>query len=213
MKSLMNQVWKRGLVAFVLMGLLAGLPARTFAGPEAQNIIKFGTAEIGIQAGYWQAFTGLGNSSNPNRSALFILPQIGVVVTDKIGLGLFSGAVEVLGEPVVASFHEPFSATLLGFSIVGRYNFLEFGSWMPYWDFGMGVSWTDLAPRISEQSTPFEFLLETGPGLEYFITQEFAVTGSLKLHHISNAGIGKRNTGINAFLGLIGITYYIDEYL
>ena len=213
MKSLMNQVWKRGLVAFVLMGLLAGLPARTLAGPEAQNIVKFGTAEIGIQAGYWQAFTGLGNSSNPNRSALFILPQIGVVVTDKIGLGLFSGAVEVLGEPVVASFHEPFSATLLGFSILGRYNFLEFGRWMPYLDFGMGVSWTDLAPRIYEQSTSFEFLLETGLGLEYFVTQEFAVTSSLKLHHISNAGIGSRNTGLNAVLGLIGVTYYIDEYL
>ncbi|MEC9005830.1 MAG: acyloxyacyl hydrolase [Nitrospirota bacterium] len=213
MKNLMNKVWKRVLVALVVMNLLAILPARTFAEVEAQNIIRFGTGELGIQAGYWQAFEGLGNSSNSNRSAVFVVPQIGIVVTDKIDLGLFSGAVEVLGEPVVASFHEPFSATLLGFSIVGRYNFLEFGRWMPYWDFGMGASWTDLAPRISEQSTPFEFLLETGPGLEYFVTQEFAVTGALKLHHISNANIGNRNTGINAALGLIGVTYYIDEYL
>ena len=209
----MSQIWKREIVVLVLMVLMVSLPIRTFAEVQAEKTISFGTIEFGMQAGYWQAFTGLGNSSNSNRSAVFVLPQIGIVVTDKIALGLFSGAVEVLGEPVVASFHEPFSATLLGFSIVGRYNFLEFGSWMPYWDFGMGVSWTDLAPRISEQSTPFEFLLETGPGLEYFITQEFAVTGSLKLHHISNAGIGKRNTGINAFLGLIGVTYYIDEYL
>jgi hypothetical protein len=51
--------------------------------------------------------------------------------------------------------------------------------------------------------------LETGPGLEYFITQEMAITGSLRLHHISNAGIGDRNTGINAILGLIGFSYYI----
>ena len=213
MKISMNQVSKKWLVALVLMGLVVSLPTRTLAEVEAQNIIKFGTAELGIQAGYWQAFEGLGNSNNSNRSAVFIIPQIGIVVTDKIGLGLFSGAVEVLGEPVVASFHEPFSATLLGFSIIGRYNFLGFGRWMPYWDFGAGISWTDLAPRISEQSTPFEFLLETGPGLEYFVTQEFAVTGALKLHHISNANIGNRNTGINAALGLIGVTYYIDEYL
>ena len=213
MKSLMNQICKIGLVVLVLMGSVVSLPVRTFAEVEAKNMVKFGTAELGIQAGYWQAIVGLGNSSNPNRSALFFLPQLGVVVTDKIDLGLFSGAVQVLGEPVAASFHEPFSATLLGFSIVGRYNFLEFGRWMPYWDFGMGVSWTDLAPRISEQSTPFEFLLETGPGLEYFVTQDFAVTSSLKLHHISNANIGTRNTGINAVLGLIGVTYYMDEYL
>ena len=213
MKISMNQVSKKWLVALVLMGLVVSLPTRTIAEVEAQNIIKFGTSEFGIQAGYWQAFTSLGNSNTANRSAVFVMPQIGVVVTDKIDLDLFSGAVEVLGEPVVASFHEPFSATLLGFSIVGRYNFLEFGRWMPYLDFGMGASWTDLAPRIYEQSTPFNFLLETGLGLEYFVTQEFAVTGSLKLHHISNAGIGRRNTGLNAVLGLIGVTCYIDEYL
>lgn len=71
------------------------------------------------------------------------------------------------------------------------------------------LAWADLTLRIPEQSTPFEFLLETGPGLEYFITQEMAITGSLRLHHISNAGIGDRNTGINAILGLIGFSYYI----
>jgi hypothetical protein len=208
----MNQVWEKGLVALVLTGLVVSFPTQTFAEAETQNIIKFGTAELGIQAGYWQAFEGLGNN-NSNRSAVFVLPQIGIVVTDKIALGLFSGAVEVLGEPVVASFHEPFSATLLGFSIIGRYNFLGFGRWMPYWDFGAGVSWTDLAPRISEQSTPLEFLLEIGPGLGYFVTEDFAVTGSLKLHHLSNANIGRRNIGINAVLVSIGVAYYIDEYL
>ena len=81
---------------------------------------------------------------------------------------------------------------------------------MPYFDFGVGASWTDLAPRIPEQSTQLEFLLETGPGLQYFITQEMAITGALRLHHISNAGLGDRNTGINAILGLIGFSYYID---
>ena len=79
---------------------------------------------------------------------------------------------------------------------------------MPYFDWGMGVLWTDLYPQASEQSTPFNFLLETGPGLQYFISQEFAVTGAVRLHHISNAGIGDVNTGINAVLGLIGFSYY-----
>lgn len=210
MRGFLNQVGKTGMAVVLLLGIMLGTPAQSFAAVEAQNIINAGSIELGIQGGYWQAFTGLGNSTNPNRSAYFVLPQIGYVVTDKIELGYFSGAIEVLAEPVGADFHEPFSATLLGFSIVGRYNFLAFGRWMPYWDFGMGVSWTDLAPRVSEQSTPFEFLLETGPGLQYFITQEFAITGALRLHHISNANIGSRNTGINAVLGLIGVSYYID---
>lgn len=206
----MTQVWKKGIAVFLFVGMCWVTPAPSSADIEAQNIINAGSIELGIQTGYWQAFTGVGNASSSNRSAVFVLPQIGLVVTDKIEAGYFSGAIEVLAEPVGAHFYEPFSASLAGFSIVGRYNFLAFGRWMPYWDFGMGVSWTDLAPRIPEQSTPFEFLLETGPGLQYFITQEFAVTGALRLHHISNANIGSRNTGINAVLGLIGVSYYID---
>jgi lipid A 3-O-deacylase len=206
----MNHPWSKTIAILLLIGTMGNMPAQSLAAVEAQHVIKAGTIELGIQSGYWQAFTGLGNAESSNRSAAFVLPQIGLVVTDKIEAGIFSGAIEVLAEPVAAHFYEPFSASLAGFSIVGRYDFLAFGRWMPYWDFGMGVSWTDLAPRIPEQSTPFEFLLETGPGLQYFVTQNFAVTGALRLHHISNANIGSRNTGINAVLGLIGVTYYID---
>ena len=206
----MDHVRKKVMVVLLFVGLLWSLPAYSFGAVEAQNIIEAGTVEVGIQAGYWQAFTGLGNASSSNRSAVYVLPQFGLVVTDKIELGYFSGAFEVLAEPVAAQYFEPFDATLAGFSIVGRYNFLSFGRWMPYYDFGMGVSWTDLAPRIPEQSTPFNFLLETGPGLQYFMTQEMAITGALRLHHISNAGFGDRNTGINAILGLMGFSYYIN---
>lgn len=206
----MTHTLKKWIAALLFVGGIVAMAIPSYAGIEAQKVINAGTIELGIQTGYWQAFTGVGNAASSNRSAVFVLPQIGLVVTDKIDAGYFSGAIEVLAEPVGAHFYEPFSASLAGFSIVGRYNFLAFGRWMPYWDFGMGVSWTDLAPRIPEQSTPFEFLLETGPGLQYFITQEFAITGALRLHHISNSGIGTRNTGINAVLGLIGFSYYID---
>lgn len=206
----MLQVWKKGIALLLLIGMSWTMPIHSFAAVDAQNVIKAGTFELGIQSGYWHAITGVGNANSSNRSAVFVLPQIGLVVTDKIELGLFSGAIEVLAEPVGVHFVKPFSASLAGFSIVGRYDFLSFGRWMPYWDFGMGVSWTDLAPRIPEQSTPFEFLLETGPGLQYFLTQNFALTGAVRFHHISNANIGNRNTGINAVLGLIGISYYID---
>ena len=210
MRGFLDYVRKTVIVVLLFVGLIGSLPAQSFGAVEAQNIIEAGTVEIGIQAGHWQAFTGLGNADSSNRSAVFVLPQFGLVVTDKIELGYFSGAVEVLVELVAAQFYQPFDATLAGVSFVGRYNFLSFGRWMPYFDFGAGLSWTDLAPRIPEQSTQFEFLLETGPGLQYFITQEMAITGAIRLHHISNAGLGDRNTGINAILGLIGFSYYID---
>ena len=161
-----------------------------------------------MQTGYWQAFTGIGAGESSNRSAVFVLPQIGYVFTDKLDDGVFGGAFEILFEPVGAHFFQPFSATLLGGSGILRYNFLSFGPVVPYWDFGAGMAWTDLAPRIPEESTPFEFLLETGPGLHLFVSDHVAIGGALRLHHISNAGMGERNTGINAVLGTIGIAIF-----
>ncbi|WP_447603839.1 hypothetical protein [Nitrospira sp. Nam80] len=51
---------------------------------------------------------------------------------------------------------------------------------MPFWDAGAGMIWTDLAPRIPEQSTPFEFVSETG-----------ALTTGFRFHHISNGNLGR----------------------
>lgn len=95
--------------------------------------------------------------------------------------------------------------------LIVKYNLLSFGRWMPYWDVGAGVLWTNLAPRITEESTPFEFELETGPGLSYFITNTITMATGVRFHHISNAGIGNRNTGINAFLSYVGISIFLPR--
>src|SRR2546422_8458255 len=51
-------------------------------------------------------------------------------------------------------YFKPFGATAAGGSVLFKYNFLGFGRWMPFWDLGLGMLWTNLAPRIPEQSTP-----------------------------------------------------------
>lgn len=81
-----------------------------------------------------------------------------------------------------------------------KYNFLSFGRWVPFWDAGAGMLWTNLAPRLPEQSTPFNFVLETGPGVHYVLTASATLTLGVRYHHISNADIGHRNTGLNAAL-------------
>ena len=204
----MKQCLKKPVLFFLIFSISVLSSTASYAEIQARDIIKSGTIELGLQSGYWQAFTGLGPSVSSNRSAIFVLPQIGYVFTDTLEAGRLSGAFEVLFEPVGAHFFQPFSATLLGGSGVLRYNFLTFGSVMPYWDFGAGMAWTDLAPRIPEESTPFEFLLETGPGIQFFITESMAIGGAVKFHHISNGGIGDRNTGINAVLGTIGFSVF-----
>jgi hypothetical protein len=138
-----------------------------------------------------------------------ILPRIGMVVTEPLGSGWWQGNVEVLAEPLFGKVTRPFAAEIAGGSLVVKYNFLSFGRWMPFWDAGAGMAWTNLAPRIPEESTQFQFILETGPGVHYFVTERLTVTAGVRFHHLSNGGFGDRNTGINAFLPYIGISIFL----
>ncbi len=179
---------------------------------EARNVMTKGTVELGGALGYAQGTTVVGNGPSANRSAVFVMPRLGVVLTDPLGSSWWQGNVEFLVQPVFARFTEPFAAEAAGGSFLLKYNFLSFGRWVPFWDVGAGMIWTNLAPRIPEQSTQFEFVLETGPGVHYFLTDRITWTMGVRLHHISNANLGDRNTGINGMLPYIGLSFFTPGF-
>ncbi|GJL57539.1 MAG: lipid A 3-O-deacylase [Nitrospirales bacterium] len=195
-----------GMTAVLFMLLMVG--TAWCADLDARTRVTKGTLEFGFLTGYWQGNNAFGNEPSANRSAVYFLPQLGLVVTDEIGSGWAAGNVEVLVEPLAAHYYQPFSASAFGGSLVVKYNFLDFGRWMPFWDAGAGMLWTDLAPRIPEQSTQFNFVLQTGPGVSYFVTENLAMTFGIRFHHISNAGIGDRNIGLNGCLFNVGISFF-----
>lgn len=198
----------------VVWGLLLALPGPETANaaePDARDVLKKGSIELGFMSGYWQATTVIGDARSSNRSAIFFLPQAGMVLHDPFEAGFFSGNFTVLVEPLAAHFFEPFSASAFGGSVVAKYNFVSFGRWVPFFDVGLGMMWTDLAPRIPEQSTQFNFLVEVGPGVQYFLTRATALTLGVRWHHISNADLGDRNTGINAGLFYGGVSFYLAD--
>ena len=194
------------MTAVLLMLLMVG--TTWGADVDARNRVTKGTLEFGFLTGYWQGNNAFGNEPSANRSAVYFLPQLGLVLTDEIGSGWTSGNVEVLIEPLAAHYYQPFSASAFGGSLMVKFNFLDFGRWMPFWDGGAGMLWTDLGPRIPEQSTQFNFVLQTGPGVSYFVTENTAVTVGIRFHHISNAGIGERNIGLNGCLFNVGISFF-----
>lgn len=185
--------------------------ARAQPSIDARDIMTKGAVELGGAAGYAQATTAVGNASSANRSAVFVMPRVGVVLTDPLGTGWWQGNVEFVAQPVFARFTKPFAAEAAGGSLLFKYNFLSFGRWMPFWEAGAGMIWTNLAPRIPEQSTQLEFVLETGPGLHYFVTDRMTWTMGVRLHHISNGGLGDRNTGINAALPYVGLSWFLPK--
>jgi lipid A 3-O-deacylase len=178
---------------------------------KGQDLIKKGTLEIGIMTGVWQATTAIGDAPSANRSAVFVLPRVGVVVTNPLGMNWWRGDFELIVEPVYARFTQPFAADLSGASLLAKYNFLSFGRWMPFWDIGAGMVWTNLAPRIPEQSTQMEFLLQTGPGVQYFASETVTLTAGIRFSHISNANLGDRNTGINSVMPYVGLSFFLPR--
>ncbi len=195
-----------GLAGLVFSILLVGF---AWGGDfDARTRVTKGTIEYGLLGGFWKGNNIFDNAPSSNRRAIYILPQLGQVLTDELGSGVVAGNVELLLEPMAAHYYEPFSASAFGGSLVVKYNFLSFGRWMPFWDGGAGMLWTDLAPRIPEQSTQFNFILQTGPGVSYFVSENWAITAGMRFHHISNAGIGERNIGLNAWLFNLGVSFF-----
>ncbi len=172
-------------------------------------MLRKGAVELGGAVGYAQGTTAIGAGPSANRSAVFVMPRVGMVLTDPLGKSWWQGNIELLLEPVFARFTKPYAAEAAGGSFVLKYNFLSFGRWMPFWDAGAGMIWTNLAPRIPEQSTQFEFVLETGPGVHYFVTDRITWTMGVRYHHISNANLGDRNTGINGVLPYVGVSFFV----
>ena len=207
-----HRQWWTVLIVLAAFTLESPVSVAASGSYDARDVVKRGTMEVGVAAGFWQATTLLGNGRSENRSAAFVLPRLGMVVTDPVGAGWWRGNVEVLVEPLFARFTQPFAAEAAGGSFILKYNFLSFGRWMPFWDAGAGMIWTNLAPRIQEQSTQFEFVLETGPGVQYFMTDTMTLTMGVRLHHISNGGLGDRNTGINAVLPYVGISVFLPRW-
>lgn len=203
LKKKHQMAWLTGLIFFNL------LVSHVWGGDfDARTRVTKGTLEYGLLIGFWQGNNMFSNAPSANRSAVYFLPQLGLVLTDELGSGWATGNIELLIEPLAAHYYQPFSASAFGGSLVVKYNFLSFGRWMPFWDAGAGMLWTDLAPRIPEQSTQFNFVLETGPGVSYFVTENWAVTAGIRFHHISNANIGDRNTGLNATLFNFGFSFF-----
>jgi len=206
---------KRGWAFVVIVCMAIFLPTESQAespssGPQARETVQRGALEIGVMGGYLQGSDVL-TSVSSNRSAVYALPRVGVVATPEVGSGFYAGNLELLLEPLYAHYFEPFTATAAGGSVLFKYNFLGFGRWMPFWDLGLGMLWTNLAPRIPEQSTQFNFVLESGPGVQYFATERVAVTLGVRFHHISNAQLGDRNKGLNSTLGYAGVSLFFPR--
>jgi opacity protein-like surface antigen len=144
---------------------------------------------------------------DPDVNFVPVLPQIGYTVTDVHGPFPVRGSLEVILEPILMVITSPESRIGGGGSVLARYNFVTGTRLVPFFDFGLGILYWDL--RLPEfLGSRFNFTIQAGAGLHYFATDRLAVTGEVRLHHISNAGTDTPNRAVNSSVYLLGISYF-----
>lgn len=171
--------------------------------------------EEGFQSGTWHLGVKTGGTDTvkifanraPDVQFVPLFFQIGYTVTDVHGPFPVRGSLEVIFQPTFLITTSPDTEFGEGASLLFRYNFVTGTRWVPFFEVGVGILHWDLhIPR--DLDSQFNFTILGGPGMNYFLTDNLAVTGQVGLHHISNAGRRSPNVGVNSVMYLLGVSYY-----
>lgn len=150
---------------------------------------------------------------------LYFFPQWKYNLTGVVGKGPYRGALYwVIEGGLVANVTDPeFKSVKTGDApnfvvafvpIQLEYKFLNpHRRWVPFIFGGTGVSVGDFQHSADEISTAFEFVLNTGGGIEYFFENGRAVSFNYHFWHLSNSAIKTPNIGLNSHVFTIGFTF------
>jgi lipid A 3-O-deacylase len=113
---------------------------------------------------------------------------------------------ELRGELFGGAEFSPDTEWLVGLTPHLRYNFATGTRLIPFLDLGAGVSATGIGPP--DLSNTFEFNLQGGTGVHWFIRDNLSLTFEFRYLHLSCAGLSHPNNGLNSILGLVGLTWF-----
>lgn len=174
---------------------------------EVSPKITVGTQEVGLNAGYLLPHRLTTDHTTKQEGPAFI-PYWMMTLTDPIGNSWYRGHISLGAEMVYIQFQEPILTHGIGFAPKIKYTFVALDRIRPYAEFAGGPFWTDLAGKIPEESSQFNFVLMAGFGVSYFLTDQVALNAGYRFQHISNAGTQYPNLGLNASLPYGGFSFY-----
>lgn len=133
--------------------------------------------------------------------------NVGWVFTDVIAPGKwYRGNLELLVELFAGGQFNPYGRYFVGLTPFLRYNFVTHSRWMPFVEFGAGVSATNI--EGPDLTGTFQFNLQPGAGLNYFISKRMALTLQYHWLHFSNAHIRNPNHGTNTQMFQAGVSWF-----
>lgn len=164
-----------------------------------------GVLELDVSAGVGYGMAVFGTEEHHHWA--LGMTELGWMMTDKICTNhWWRGNFEFLIDLFGGAQFQPDTAYFVGMGPELRYNFRTGTRWVPFALIGVGITGTNI--RDGDLSTTFEFNLQCGAGVHYFISDGVALTGQYRLIHISNAGLDTPNQGVNSSTFLLGISWF-----
>lgn len=189
----------------VVVGALLILAGTAVA--PAEERLRFGTKDVSIVGGYSFSHSTVGGPEVESVDSFQLLPHFGYILSDEHGPGWLRGNFELLAEPTLVHFSSKSeSATAVGLSVVARWIFATDWVVRPYLEVGGGI----LAGQLEFRQTNCDvnYVLEGGPGLLWFLSDQVAITAGYRFQHISNARSCEKDLGLNSSLFSVGISYF-----
>lgn len=165
---------------------------------------RSGVQSVGVSVGANYGLAVLG-SREAHHLALISL-SYGLVLAPVQGEGhWYRGNWELRGELFGGAEFSPDTEWFVGLTPHLRYSFATGTRWIPFADAGAGVTATGIGEP--DLSGTFEFNLQAGVGMHWFIKDNLALTVEAKYVHWSCAGLSDPNLGLNGVTGLAGVTF------
>lgn len=118
----------------------------------------------------------------------------------------YPGLVEFIEEPGLSLVLQPNSNVEIANNFLIKIGILpETSKFQPYFKGGVGLIY--MTQHTREQGNQFNFNQYIGAGFHYFFKKNMAFTAEYRYRHLSDADIQKPNSGINAHMGLVGVSY------
>ncbi len=125
-----------------------------------------------------------------------------VIAPDKWYRGNFELLLELFG----GGQFKPDNRYFVGLTPILRYNFATRSRWVPFVEAGAGVSSTNIdGPDLTRN---FQFNIQVGGGIHYFLSDRTALTAQYRWLHFSNAQIELPNHGTNTQMFEIGVSWF-----
>ncbi len=191
-------------------------PARAEEAPQARAGLEEGRPRFAKGAEQWSLSLAQGTgldiwgskgADTADVELIGLLPRFGIGLSDPVGTdSWYHGNLELLVEANLLVAYGPKGGFLGGLGLAFRYNFLGFESVVPFVEIGGGVAQLEL--DLEDQSDGLGFTAHGGLGVHWWLSEHTAFTASWRLQHVSNAGVGRDNAGINASTFLVGLSYF-----